>query len=289
MGGSVSRSGDSPAAQKFFSAYDRVLAKWPLPIDTIDVESDYGRTRVNASGPLDGPPVVLLPGGGATSTVWFANVAALARRNRVFAIDPMGEPGRSVVGGKPIRTVDDLMSWLDGVLGTLEVTRTSVVGHGYGAIVALEYALHRPERVGTLVLLDPPSCFAGMRLAYLLHALPILVRPTRKRMRSLIRWESQKAPLDADWLDLTERGTDFPSAKPVVPRRPKGDRWATLSADVTVVLAGDSKVHNSSRAADAVGKVLPDAHTVVLTGCSHHMLPMLPAGELDAVLLSALS
>ncbi|MDV6264780.1 alpha/beta fold hydrolase [Rhodococcoides yunnanense] len=284
----MSRFSDSTEAEKFFSAYDSVLAKWPLPIDTIDVESDYGTTRVNASGPVDGPPVVLLPGGGATSTVWFANVAALARDNRVFAIDPMGEPGRSVVGQKPIRTVDDLMSWLDDVLGTLEVTRTSVVGHGYGALVALAYALHRPKRVGTLVLLDPPSCFAGMRLAYLLHAVPHLVRPTRERMRSLIRWETQKAPLDADWLDLTERGADFPSAKPVVPRRPKGDRWATLSADVTVVFAGESKVHNSSRAANAVGKVLPNAHAVVLTGCSHHMLPMLPAGELDAVLLSAL-
>lgn len=284
----MSRFGDSPVAEGFFSAYDRVLARWPLPIDTIDVESDYGTTRVNASGPVDGPPVVLLPGGGATSAVWFANVAALARENRVFAIDPIGEPGRSMVGPKPIRTVDDLMSWLDHVLDTLEVTRTSAVGHGYGATVALAYALHRPERVGTLVLLDPPSCFAGMRLAYLLHAVPLLVRPTSKRMRSLIRWETQNAPLDADWLDLTERGADFPSTKPVVPRRPKGNRWATLTADVTIVFAGDSKVHNSSRAADAVGKVLPNARTVVLTGCSHHMLPMMPAGEVDAVLLSAL-
>ncbi|MGV8873084.1 MAG: alpha/beta fold hydrolase [Rhodococcus sp. (in: high G+C Gram-positive bacteria)] len=284
----MSRFIDSPAAEKFFSAYDRVLAKWPLPIDTIDVESDYGTTRVNACGPVDGPPTVLLPGGGATSTVWFANVAALARGHRVFAIDPMGDPGRSVVGRKPIRTVDDLMSWLDHVLDTLEVMRTSVVGHGYGATVALAYALHRPERVGTLVLLDPPSCFAGMRPAYLLRAVPQLVRPTRERFRSLIRWETRKAPLDADWLDLTERGADFPSAKPVVPRRPKRDRWATLSADVTVVFAGESKVHNSSRVADAVGKVLPNAHTVVLTGCSHHMLPMQPAGELDAVLRSAL-
>ena len=284
----MSRIEGSPAAEEFFSAYDRVLAKWPVPIDTIDVQSDYGTTRVNACGPVDGPPVMLLPGGGATATVWFANVAALARGNRVFAIDPMGEPGRSVVGQRPIRMVDDLMSWLDQVLDTLKVTRSSMIGHGYGATMALEYALHRTERVRTLVLLDPPSCFTGMRLAYLLHAVPLLVRPTRKRMRSLIRWETQNAPLDADWLDLTERGTDFPSAKPVVPRRPKGDRWATLSANVTKVFAGDSKVHNSSRVSGAVGKVLPNAHTVVLNGCSHHMLPIMPAGELDAVLLSAL-
>ncbi|WP_306436906.1 MULTISPECIES: alpha/beta fold hydrolase [Nocardiaceae] len=133
----MSRFSDSTAAERFFSAYDRVLGKWPLPIDTIDVESDYGTTRVNASGPADGPPVVLLPGGGSTSTVWFANVAALARENRVFAIEPMGDPGRSVVGPKTIRTVDNLMSWLDQVLETLVATRTSVVGHGYGATVAL--------------------------------------------------------------------------------------------------------------------------------------------------------
>ena len=281
-------SSDSSAVEQFFSAYDRVLAKWPVPIEIIDVESDYGTTRVNACGPVDGPPVVLLPGGGATSTVWFANVAALAQKNRVFAIDPIGEPGRSVIGPKPIRTVDDLMSWLDGTLDGLQVTQGSVVGHGYGATVALAYALYRPERVDTLALLDPPSCFVGMRLAYLLHAMPILVRPTRARMRSLIGWETQNAPLDADWLDLTERGADFPSVRPVVPRRPKADRWVTLTADVTVIFAGASKVHNSSRAASAVGKALPNARTVVLDDCSHHMLPMRPAGELDTALLSSL-
>ncbi|AJW40197.1 hypothetical protein NY08_2169 [Rhodococcus sp. B7740] len=73
----------------------------------------------------------------------------------------------------------------------------------------------------------------------------------------------------------------------MVPRCPNSDRWSTLSARVIVVSACESKVHNSSRAADAVGKVLPNAHTVVLTGCSHHMLPTLSAGELGAVLLSA--
>jgi hypothetical protein len=43
---------------------------------------------------------VVLSGGGATSTVWFANVAELARDHRVFAVDTMGDVGRSQPAGR---------------------------------------------------------------------------------------------------------------------------------------------------------------------------------------------
>ncbi|MGB6069620.1 MAG: hypothetical protein WBG53_03660, partial [Rhodococcus sp. (in: high G+C Gram-positive bacteria)] len=49
---------------EFFSAYDRVLLKWPADTQAIDVKTVHGTTRLNACGPADGPALVLLPGGG---------------------------------------------------------------------------------------------------------------------------------------------------------------------------------------------------------------------------------
>src|SRR2546423_3023605 len=96
----------------FFEAYDAVLARWPIAVETVDLRSAYGTTRVNACGPAGAPPLVLLPGGGATSTVWVANVAALAARHRAYAVDLVGDAGRSVADGRPVRTPADLVDWL---------------------------------------------------------------------------------------------------------------------------------------------------------------------------------
>src|SRR5215218_2885696 len=92
----------------FLAAYDAVLRRWPADVRSIDVPSAYGATRVHVCGPEDGTPLVLLPGGGTTSAVWFANIEDLARAHRVYAVDLMGDIGRSVHDGAPLRGVGDL-------------------------------------------------------------------------------------------------------------------------------------------------------------------------------------
>lgn len=101
------------AESEFRAAYDAVLARWPVPAEPIVLPSAYGTTRVNACGPAGAPALVLLPGGGATSTVWFANVAELSRDHRVYAIDPVTDPGDTGPDARPVRTAAaDLMDRL---------------------------------------------------------------------------------------------------------------------------------------------------------------------------------
>lgn len=278
---------DSGAA--FYAAYDSVLSTWPDDTTTVEIESDYGTTHVNVCGPESGPPVVLLPGGGATSTVWFGNVTALSGQNRVYAVDLMGDVGRSTAHGKPMKTVDDLRDWLKSVIDGLDLDSPSIIGHSYGAMIALDYALHNPDRVSRLILIDPNSCFAGMRMQYLVHALPILLRPNEKRERTFIEWETGGASLDEDWMSLLTLGAaHFPKSKTIVPKRPDRKKLAGFSVDTTVILAGRSKVHDSSRVAALIRASLPHAKTLILASATHHALPMVPAQELNAALCSAL-
>src|SRR3954469_5020090 len=90
---------------EYFAAYDAVLARWPVAVEAVDLRSPYGTTRVHSCGPRDGKPLILLHGGGATSTVWFANVGELSRVHRVHAVDVMGNAGRSVNDGRPVDTL----------------------------------------------------------------------------------------------------------------------------------------------------------------------------------------
>lgn len=277
------------AGAAFYSAYDSVLEKWPVEVTHLELESDFGTTRVNACGPSDAPPVVLLHGGGATSTVWFDNVTALAGRYRVFAVDIIGDPGRSVGHGKPVRTVEDLLSWLDSVTSGAGLDTFNVVAHSYGAMIALAYTLDHADRVDTLTLLDPNSCFAGMRAQYLSRAIPLLLRPTEKRQREFVRWETDGSPLDEDWLSLLALGAaHFPKTKTIVPKRPRAGDLARLAVDTTVLFAHGSKVHHSARLASTIESVSPRLHPCVIDGATHHTLPMSPASEVNAAIMQGI-
>lgn len=276
-------------AAEFYAAYDAVLATWPVPVEQVDLRSAYGTTRVNVCGPEDGEPLLLLHAAGATSTVWFANIADLSRTNRVYAVDQMGNPGRSVADGTPVRTIDDVLAWLDGVLDDLSLESTQVCGHSNGGWIALRYAIHAPERVRRLALLDPCRCFAGMRPSYLLHAVPLLARPTPARQRAFVEWETRGASLDAGWLRLAGLGaTDFPASKMIVAHRPKDEELQTMTVPTLVLLAENSRIHDIGRVAANAHRLLPDVTTVVLPGVAHHSVPMVDAAALDRALLSFL-
>ncbi|OZD00997.1 alpha/beta hydrolase [Rhodococcus sp. 06-235-1A] len=271
----------------FFTAYDRVLQKWPADTQAIDVNTGHGTTRINACGPVDGPALVLLPGAGATSTVWFGNVAALSQRYRVYAVDLMGDVGRSVPGNQSVDSVDELLNWVTAVLDELKLPTVALCGHSYGAMIALAYALRNKDRVDALTLLDPNACFGSMSPRYLLHALPILLSANEKRQRRFVAWETDGLELDSDWLDVLALGAaHFPTAKTIVPKRPKPAAFDNFGVRTTVVLAGKGKVHNAARIESAVHAVLPSARTVILEKATHHGLPMYPAAEVNEILLS---
>ncbi|WP_063795934.1 alpha/beta fold hydrolase [Streptacidiphilus griseoplanus] len=276
------------AAAAFSAAYDAALAQWPVTPEALDLPGDLGTTRVHRCGPADGPPLVLLPGGGATSAVWAANVRALARTHRIHALDLMGDVGRSVHDGRALRGACDLVHWLDQVLDRLGLDRTHLCGHSYGAWIALRYALHAPARIGGLALLEPTACFTGLRPGYLLHALPLL-RPTAERLRAFYRWETRGAELEPTWLELAARGAeDFRRTKVVMMRRPRAAELRTLTAPTLVLTAERSRAHDIGRLAAQVRRLLPHAESAVLPDTSHHSVPLRHPGELDGRLLDFL-
>jgi pimeloyl-ACP methyl ester carboxylesterase len=275
----------------FLSAYDKVMAKWPAGRETVEVPTPHGTTYVHVCGPHDGPPLLLLPGGGgATSASWYAQAGELARTHRVHAVDLVGAPGRSArTGDRPLRTVTDLTAWLDSLLDGLGLESADVGGHSYGAWIALHHALHAPARVRRLFLLDPTGCFAGYKAAYLLKARPVLLRPSPRRVRAFLEWETGPTPVDPDWLRLQEAAAGFPSAKPVTGPRPSPEALRRLDVPVLLLLAGNSRTHDTYAVADRAAELLPGAEIGILADVSHHALPQSAPDELARRLSGFLS
>nr|WP_237550653.1 alpha/beta fold hydrolase [Streptomyces sp. SID8354] len=266
------------------------MGLWPVAVEPVDVETEFGVTRVNACGPLGGPPLVLLSGGGTTSAVWYARVGGLARTHRVYAVDLMGGPGLSVPGGRPLRRPADLMAWLDGVLAALGVERAALLGHSYGGWIALSYAVHAPDRVARLVLLDPTQCFGGFRVSYLVRAVPLLVAPGEAAARRFLAWECRGGPgVAPEVVRLMGVGGREFRGRPVTGPRPEAGRLGAAAPPALVVPAGGSRVHDARRVAETAGRTLAGVRVVTVPGVGHHALPELRSAVLDGELAGFLA
>jgi pimeloyl-ACP methyl ester carboxylesterase len=97
----------------YLAAYEAIIKLWPVPYQEIEIPTRFGMTHVVTSGPQDAPPLVLLHGQAGTLTMWAPNVADFSKDYRVYAIDVMGQPSKSVPDpDEPIRDAADFVAWL---------------------------------------------------------------------------------------------------------------------------------------------------------------------------------
>jgi haloalkane dehalogenase len=100
-----------------------------------------------------GPPVLLLHGWPTSSFLWREVMEPIAERNRVLAIDLPGFGGSDKPLG--IRYGFELFErTLDGFLAALGVEEVGLAVHDLGGPIGLHWAVHRPERVTRLAVLN---------------------------------------------------------------------------------------------------------------------------------------
>ncbi|MEZ5562854.1 MAG: alpha/beta fold hydrolase [Gammaproteobacteria bacterium] len=136
------------------SWYEETRAKIPVPVQSVYVDTRFGRTHMLVAGPADAEPVLLIPGVAGCAPLWRLQIADLSRHFRVYALDIPGQPGLSDPN-PPSFLNDDYASWLLDVLDALEVERCHIAGVSVGAWVAMRMAIHAPERVLSVALLGP--------------------------------------------------------------------------------------------------------------------------------------
>ena len=103
----------------------------------------------------DGPPVVVVHGGPDFDHCYFLpELDRLADAFRLIYYDQRGR-GRSAAGVRPEDvTLRSEVEDLDRVRRHFGLESTAVLGHSWGGVLAMEYAIRHPERVAQLLLLD---------------------------------------------------------------------------------------------------------------------------------------
>jgi len=129
-------------------------------------------------------------------------------------------------GGSPSA---ERMTWKSQIadLLTLVGERAHVVGHSYGAVLALLFASQYPERVRSLVAIEPPafglalddSAIAALvaRLAPVHLAGPDL--PPEEFLRRFVAAQGEELPADFTLALRTAKPSTLPASRPI--RRPR--------------------------------------------------------------------
>jgi pimeloyl-ACP methyl ester carboxylesterase len=102
-----------------------------------------------------GPDVVLIHGVTGDLSIWFLSQAmgVLSQSFRVTAYDLRGH-GYSEVSPTGYTSADQAGDAL-AIMDALEIDRVMLVGHSFGAVIAMHAAIREPERIEALVVSDP--------------------------------------------------------------------------------------------------------------------------------------
>ncbi len=231
--------------------------------------------RLNAVELGDGRPVVMLHGllVGSSASWYFTSAPTLARGHRVLLVDLRGH-GRS---DRPREGYDSRTMARD-VVGVLDAMGfggpIALVGHSYGALVALRLALEWPERVEKLALVEaplPPSrlpdlqAFFALDRSKMAEALPQVTRQfldRRGRQADKLLHTLAELSFETSLLEDVRREPDPPDAELARVRDPLlvygeqsscrevGERLARVMPGARlVVLPGGHNLHLDSTAA----------------------------------------
>lgn len=118
------------AREKALASYEEILTQWPVPYENRVVETTFGETYMIVSGDQEAKPLMLLHGGGGNSTMFIDNVATLSKHFRIYAIDIIGEAGKSA-GTRPTK-ITEYSTWLKEVFDALGISKAALCGASLG-------------------------------------------------------------------------------------------------------------------------------------------------------------
>lgn len=257
---------------RFVAAYDRAMAKLPAPQQVRDVRTGYGIVRVyRFAGANDGQaPLLLLPGRAAPTPVWADNLAGFLALRSVYTVDLLGEPGLSVQD-RPLETDVDQAAWLSEVIAQLPEPAVHVVGLSIGGWTAMNLAVHRPQKIASVTLIEPVFVFVDMSVEAILRSIPASVSWLPRSWRDGFNsWTAGGAPVEHEPIgEMIEAGMATYRLKLPVPGRPDPARIEALRMPVLVILAGRSPMHDAAAAAAEARRRLPGGTVKVYAGASH--------------------
>lgn len=272
---------------------------------------DVDGVQVHYAESGQGEPLVLLHGNGSMLQDFMSSgfVKAAAERYRVIAFDRPGY-GHSERPRSTIWTPAAQAELLRSALHRIGVSRALVLGHSWGASVAIALALDHPEMVRGLIL-ESGYYYGSVRADVVLMsgpAVPLVgdilrytVSPPIARLLwpAMIRKLFSPAPVAATFGGVPSemairpsqlRASAAESALMIPDALAVQGRYGELRMPVAIVAGTGDKLADPNDQALRLHRALPDSSLHVVEGCGHmvhHTAPAEVVAAVDTVALAA--
>jgi pimeloyl-ACP methyl ester carboxylesterase len=255
----------------YLAAYDAAMKAWPVPYEEMEIPTRFGMTHVVASGPKDAPPLVLLHGYMATLTMWAPNIADFNKDYRVFAVDVMGQPSKSIPD-EPIRNAADYVAWLTATLNGMHLDRISLIGMSYGGWIALNYALGAAERVEKLALLSPAGSLLPLVRQFRLRGMPMVLFPTHFTVNSFMRWLGieDKSACELTYLGLKHFRMS-PETLRITPTAFSDGQLRAMHVPTLLLMGEDEVIYDPAAALERARRFVPNFRGELVPSSNHDM------------------
>lgn len=285
MSGHLASFTSPDGENEFIAAYDAILKSWPVPYEELDIHTGFGNTHIIASGSESSPALLLLHATGVSSTMWLLNVGPLSGAFRVFAVDIIGEPGKSRQS-RLLRGREDCAGWLFDLIRGLGLARPNIAGSSYGGWHALNFSMYYPNNVNRIVALAPgaslmPYSWPVLLMLRVLPYLPVKPNPLKKFFRKGFEPEA----LFARQFALGVKHYRYADPRKSVFTNVFSDQELLSIHTPTLFLAGENEVaYDPAAAIERARKLMPNLQTELIPNAGH-LLAMDQSARVNELIL----
>lgn len=263
---------------KTHASYDKLMEFWDVEYEEDWIQTKYGLTHIVISGPENAPPLFLFPGLFADASMWYENISELANEFRVYALDSPVYGGKSKPSDVRINNIEDYTIWFLEILKEFEESNVAVAGLSYGSWLSLAIAREIPEKISTVIMIDPSETFSKMS--------PIMIWkgfkyfsffPNRNKYREFFDWmaggfSNSRSDLWTEHLiNVIEHGTvgmmDVPQHRVYT-----ADELKMITMPVLILVGGKPIIYDDVDAfVESAHNALPNAIVEVIPETGHSL------------------
>jgi pimeloyl-ACP methyl ester carboxylesterase len=256
--------------RKFLSNYQKELKSWSVHTEELDIETEFGKTHIIYFGNPQGKPLILLHWFYSNSTEWKYMAPFLQERYRVYAIDIIGDMGKSYAYNPP-KTEKDVSVWFNQVMDSLGLNKVALCGHSNGGFQAMLIAQLNPDKIEKLILLAPAAGLKSFSFEFYLTTFGTALYPKDIILETFKNAGTLKPNLWSK--EMTEMlAISFRVAANqlrVYPREFSDDELKAIKVPTLLILGNEEMIYSPAEAAERASRILPNSKVIMLPDCGH--------------------
>jgi pimeloyl-ACP methyl ester carboxylesterase len=123
--------------------------------------------------------------GDNSAVMWLPNIKELSENFYCIAVDTIGGPGKSIPNENYNKQFDQVV-WINEVIDDIDIKGINIVGISYGAYMAYNYFVKRPDIIRKVVCLEGGMALDSGKIKAILNVFKILfpemLIPTKKNI-----------------------------------------------------------------------------------------------------------